>query len=403
LPDRRASPTLFDVTSVDADPHALFAAMREAGPVQQIPLGPDTMAWLITGYEDGRKALNDPKLSNSMLRQSVLYDSDGNVPEHVQRTMSRHMLSADGAEHARLRRLVSAEFTPRRVEELRPRVREISDSLIAGFDGDIVDLIDAYAFPLPFQVICELVGVPEIDRDSFRSWSNTIAAGTVMVSERTVDAVTNIAAYVGGLVERRRSDPDGALLSALIQQSDSGDRLSPEELTSLVFLLLLAGHETTVNLIGNAMYLLLSRPELAERLRAEPALLPSAVEEILRYESPVKMSAVRVATEPLTVGESTIPAGQPVLVCLMGANRDPHIFERPDEFELSRKDGQHLAFGHGPHFCLGALLARMEAEIAIGSLLESFPRMRLAVPVQELRWRPGKLLRGLAHLPVRLT
>lgn len=381
----------------------MFAAMRDAGPVREIQLGPGAKVWLITGYEDGRKALSDPKLAKSLLRQSLLFDSSGAVPEHVQRVMSKHLLSADPPDHTRLRRLVSAEFTPRRVEDLRPRVREISDSLIESFNGDPVDLIDAYAFPLPFQVICELLGVPEIDRESFRGWSNTIAAGMAAMSEQTVAAATNLAAYVGDLVERRRSEPDSALLSALIQQSEASDRLSRDELTSLVFLLLIAGHETTVNLIGNAMYLLLERPSLATALRSDPSLLPSAVEEFLRYESPVKMSTIRVTTEPLTVGDVTIPAGEPVLISLMGANRDPHAFADPDELDVSRKDGQHLAFGHGPHFCLGAPLARMEGEIAIGSLLARFPRMRLAVPADELEWRPGMLLRGLAHLPVHLA
>jgi len=376
--------------------------MRNAGPVHQIPLGPQATAWLITGYEEGRKALNDPRLAKSLMRQSVMYDSPGAVPEHVHRVMSKHMLSADPPDHTRLRRLVSAEFTPRRVEDLRPRVRGISDSLIEAFDGDRIDLIDAYAFPLPFQVICELLGVPEIDRDSFRGWSNTIASGMAAMTSQTVDAATNLTAYVAELVERRRSEPDGALLSALIRQSDSGDGLSQDELTSLVFLLLIAGHETTVNLIGNAMYLLLTRPPEAERLRSEPALLPSAIEEFLRYESPIQMTSIRVTTEPVTVGEVTIPAGQPVLVSLLGVNRDPDAFGSPDELQLSRKDGQHLAFGHGPHFCLGAPLARMEGEIALGSLLDRFPRMRLAVPVEELQWRPGVLMRGLAHLPVLL-
>ncbi|HZM75718.1 MAG TPA: cytochrome P450 [Candidatus Limnocylindrales bacterium] len=389
------------MTAVDADPHATLAAMREAGPVHEIPLGPEAKAWLITGYEAGRRALSDPKLVKS-LGESVLYDGRGAIPDHVRQMMSKNMLSADPPDHTRLRRLVSAEFTPRRVEDLRPRVREISDSLIEAFEGDEIDLIDAYAFPLPFQVICELLGVPEMDRESFRGWSNTISAAMPVMTEQTVDAAKNVAAYVGELVELRRSEPDDALLSALIQRSDSGDRLSRDELTSLVFLLLIAGHETTVNLIGNAMYLLLDRPALACALRAEPGLLPPAIEEFLRYESPVKLSTFRVTTEPLTVGEVTIPAGQPVLVSLLGANRDPRAFGHPDQLELSRKDGQHLAFGHGPHFCLGAPLARMEGEIAIGSLLERFPRMRFAVPVEELEWRPGALMRGLAHLPVTL-
>ncbi len=384
----------------------MLAALREAGPVHEIPFPPTETAWLITRYDEARRALNDPRLAKGPLR-TALRAGPGALPAQTLDAIGSHMLNTDPPDHTRLRRLVSAAFTARRIEGLRSRVRAISDELIDELaTKDQADLIDDYAFPLPFTVICELIGVPEVDRASFRAWSNVLVSGDASRGESRADeerhAATSMIAYVRELVERRRAEPDDALMSGLVQTTDAGDQLTEDELTSLVFLLLVAGHETTVNLIGNGMYLLLSQTDRADALRADPGLIPAAVEEILRYESPVKTSTLRITTEPVTIGEVTIPAGKIVMISLMAANRDPEAFPDADTLEWEREGRQHLAFGHGLHYCLGAPLAKLEGEIAIGSLLDRFPAMRPAKALSELEWRPGLLLRGLQHLPVVL-
>jgi cytochrome P450 len=241
--------------------------------------------------------------------------------------------------------------------------------------------------------------VPVADRDSFRTWSNTIVAGSAN-RERLPGAMQAMVAYIRRLIAERRAHPGDDLLSGLIGVRDEQDRLSEDELSSMVFLLLIAGHETTVNLIGNGAYLLLGRRERWDRLRAEPALLPGAIEEFLRFEGPVETATFRVATEDLVIGGTTVKAGDPVLVALLAADRDEGRFPDSDELRLDRAQNPHLAFGHGIHSCLGAPLARLEAQVAFGKLLARFPRLRLAVPAEELTWRPGVLMRGLQSLPV---
>ena len=393
----------FSEAELIADPHELLARLRKAGPVHRFDFMPGTDGWLITSHDDARRALTDPRLSKAVMATGRL-GAGSSFPADLQKAISLHMLNADPPDHTRLRRLVSAAFTARRMEGLRPRIQEITDSLIAGLAGrQTADIIDDFAFPLPFQVICELIGVPQVDRDDFRSWSNTLVGGAGG-REQAFHALTAMTAYVRELVERKRGQPDDALLSAMIEVSDSGDRLSGDELTSLVFLLLVAGHETTVNLIGNAMFLLLSRPDDAAALRADESLLPAAIEEFLRFESPVKTTTYRMATEPITIGDVTIPAGAIVVVSLLSANHDEGTFADAEVFDPARVDAQqHIAFGYGIHYCLGAPLARLEGQIAIGSLLRAFPELAPAEPLTGLAWRPGILLRGLNHLPVRLS
>ncbi|NUT34734.1 MAG: cytochrome P450 [Hamadaea sp.] len=381
-----------------ASPHDQLAHLRSTGPVHPVPIGPGMTGWLITGYADARRALTDPRLSKGALAGMSPF------PVDVRAAMSEHMLNADPPDHTRLRRLVSAAFTARRIDGLRPRIQEITDDLLAALDGrDEADVIDDFAFPLPFQVICELVGVPDVDRDAFRGWSNTMVAGPAAAPEEMFAAVSQCADYLAELIARKRAEPDDALLSGLIEASDAGDRLTGDELSSLVFLLLLAGHETTVNLIGNAVYLLLQRPELAARLRADESAMPAAIEEFLRYESPVKSSTLRMAVEPVQVGDAVIPAGDIAIISLLSANRDAEAFTDADTFDPERADTSgHLAFGHGVHYCLGAPLARLEGQIAIGSLLRAFPGLRFAGDPAGLAWRPGLLMHGLVNLPVRL-
>ncbi|MEV4346328.1 cytochrome P450 [Actinoplanes sp. NPDC049596] len=371
-----------------ADPHPFYAALRRTDPVHLVTLPNGSRAWLVTRYEDAKRALSDPRLSKQ-------YPVVG-LP-----AVSRHMLSADPPDHTRLRRLVSAAFTARRVEALRPRIEEITAGLlddVARSGRDEIDLIDAFAFPLPIQVICELLGVPGEDRDDFRTWTNIIVAGP----QPGVDhrgAVMALIAYIRELLVKRRRQSGDDLLAALLEVRDDQDRLTEDELTSMVFLLLIAGHETTVNLIGNGAWLLLSRPERWERLVAGPSLLPAAIEEMLRFEAPVETATFRIAVTDLTIGGRPVAAGDQVVVGLLAANRDDR-FDAPDEMRLDRENNPHLAFGHGIHYCLGAPLARLEGMVAFTRLAERFPGLRLAPDVQP-EWRPGLLLRGLQRLPVR--
>jgi cytochrome P450 len=380
------------------DPHPVYARMRRTGPVRRVKLPSGLHAWLVTRYDDGRRALADPRLSKSI--QAVGAASSGQPS--LTAPIARHMLAVDPPDHTRLRRLVSAAFTARRIESLRPRIEEITTELLDALEGeDEADLIDAFAFPLPIQVICELLGVPAADRDVFREWSNVIVAGA-LAGDRLAPAIRELIGYIGTLLANRREHGGDDLLAGLIQVSEEGDRLSAEELTSMVFLLLIAGHETTVNLIGNGAWLLLRDRERWERLRADRALLPTAIEEFLRFEGPVETSTFRVATERLEIGGVTIEAGDPVVVVLLSANRDEDRFPDAGELRLDRTGNPHLAFGHGIHYCLGAPLARLEAQIAFTALLDRFPGLRLAADPDELPWRPGTLLRGLYTLPVRL-
>lgn len=379
---------------------AVLARLRAEQPVFPVTMPTGNRMWLVIRHDDARRVLADPRLSNRIGR-GVLLGGGSAGPT------SEHMLSSDPPDHTRLRRLVSAGFTARRVERLEPRITAIANRLLDDMGGtDTVDLMDTFAFPLPIQVICELLGVPPDDRDEFRVWSNTVVGGTLIADpsrEGVVrDALGQIVVYIRQLVADKRRTPADDLLSALLEVRDEGDRLSEDELVAMVFLMLIAGHETTMNLIGNGTYLLLTHPEQRSRIDADRSLLPAAIEEFLRYEPPVQNTTLRVTTEPVEVSGVTIPAGELVMVSLLSANRDGTAFADADRFDIARPGAPHLAFGHGIHFCLGAALARLEGRIAIAALLDRYPGLRLACPPDELPWRVTLFVRGLAHLPVRL-
>lgn len=381
------------------DPHPVYAAMREQAPVHRLQLPTGMEMWLVTRYADARSALGDPRLSK---RVGATENAQALAPE-VRAPLTRHLLANDPPDHTRLRRLVAKAFTARRVEQLRGRVEQLSAALIAAMaTGERADVIDDYAVQLPIQVICELLGIPQEDQEEFRHWTGILVAGSADRSGVPA-ASASFLGYLRTLIAAKRAEPADDLLSALIATTDEGDRLDEDELTSMVFLLLIAGHETTVNLIGNGMWTLLTRPDEHRRLLDDPALIASAVEEFLRLESPVETATFRVAMEPVTYGGVTIPAGGIVAISLLSANRDPARFPDPSAVDLDRPDHQHLAFGHGVHYCLGAPLARLEAQIAFRDLLAAFPAMHLAVPASELIWRPGVLIHGTTTLPVHLT
>ncbi|MFF2569388.1 cytochrome P450 [Streptomyces sp. NPDC058084] len=377
-----------------ADPYPYYAKLREAGPVHEV-VTPDGMpAWLVVGYEEGRAALADQRLSKSF--------SAFDLPLPEEEIIGPHLLIVDPPDHTRLRKLVTGEFTGRRVEALRPRVQQLTDELLdAMAPAGRADLVDSFAFPLPVTVICELLGVPAADRDRFRVWSNELVAPTGPEAEQEA-AVVAFGAYLDELIEDKRAyGPADDLLSALIAtRAEDGDRLSLPELRALAYLLLIAGHETTVNLIANTVRALLDHPEQLAALRADFGLIDGAIEEGLRYDGPVENATLRFAREPFVLGGTEIPAGGIVLVALASGARDPGRFPEPDRFDIRRDPRGHLAFGHGIHYCLGAPLARLEGKTAIESLLRRFPRLELDPEAGPQEWLSGMLIRGTRRLPV---
>ncbi|UJB40220.1 cytochrome P450 family protein [Streptomyces sp. A1-5] len=378
------------------DPYPYYAKLREQGPVHRIRTPYDQDSWLVVGHEAVRAALADPRLGKDW--------SSANLERVVgEAPLFTNMLDVDPPHHTRLRKLVAKEFTSRRVEALRPRVQhltdELLDAMLAAPDGR-ADLIEALAFPLPMTVICELLGVPSIDRESFRAWSHELVSPTG--PEEVVRATQEMSDYLSALIETQRREPVDGLLSALIRTSDEdGDRLSRDELIGTAFLLLVAGHETTVNLIANGVRALLERPAQLAALRADDGLLDNAVEEMLRYDGPVETATWRCASEPVELGGTVIPAGSPVLISLASASRDPQRFAVADDFDITRDPRGHVAFGHGIHFCLGAPLARLEGRIALRSLVDRCPSLALDTAADAPNWRTGLLMRGMDRLPIR--
>lgn len=376
-----------------ANPYPYYAKLRAEGPVHTVRTEHFDRVWLIVGYEEARAALADQRLSKNW-RVMEGWSATGNP-------INANMLEMDAPHHTRLRRLVAREFTPRRIEALRPRVEQITAGLLdAMVPAGSADLVDALAFPLPMTVICELLGVPDLDRDAFRLMSNAIVAP--VSHEKEEAAVHAMGAYLDELIEDKRCAPGDDLMSALIQARDEGgDRLSSDELVGMAFLLLVAGHETTVNLISNGVRALLDHPEQLALLRDEPELIDGAVEEMLRYDGPIENATLRFTREPVPIGSHVIPAGEAVLVALGSAGRDADRYPDPDTFDIRRDTQGHLAFGHGIHFCMGAPLARMEGRIAIRALLDRCPGLVRDPDGGEPDWLPGMLIRGVRGLPVR--
>ncbi|MFB6819871.1 cytochrome P450 [Streptomyces sp. NPDC056347] len=376
-----------------ANPYPYYEKMRAVGPVHTVRTDEFERVWLVVGYEEARATLSDPRFTKD-------WRSLPGAPEVD--PIFLNMLELDAPHHTRLRKLVAREFTARRVESLRPRVQEITDGLLdAMVPAGRADLVDALAFPLPMTVICELIGVPHLDRDRFRGLSNEVVSPTS--PEQEAEAVRIMGEYLRELIDDKRRSPGDDLMSALVRTRDEeGDRLSFDELMGMAFLLLVAGHETTVNLIANGVRALLDHPDQLAALRDDPGLTGGAVEEMLRYDGPVENATFRFAREDIPMGRRIIPAGAPVLVSLAGADRDGGRYPEPGTFDIRREPQGHLAFGHGLHFCVGAPLARMEGRIAIRSLLERCPGLALDTEAdREPDWIPGMLIRGARGLPVR--
>ena len=387
-----------------ANPFPFYRQLREKGPMRRVVITGGLKAWLVTRYEDGLAALCDPRLSSD-IRDASDPSLLQQLPTTERESMLRNMLRADPPDHSRLRRLVSKAFTARRVAELRPRVQAITDGLLdAIVQSGRGDLVADFALPLPVTVISELLGVPTTDRYEFQRWTDEmILRGPEPPDPTVVDAAwQQMHAYLTKLLEAKRANAADDLLSALIVARDEEQRLDENELIAMAFLLLVAGYITTVNLISGGIAALLAHPDQLQLLRDDPALLPDAIEEFLRYDGPVNPGIARFARETLEIAGVTIPRGATVLVASAIADRDPARFPDPDRLDITRRNNPHLAFGHGIHYCLGAPLARLEGQVAIGTALRRLPHLTLAVPPGELRWRPSGL-RGPEHLPVTFT
>jgi cytochrome P450 len=389
------------------DPFPLFASVRELGAVQPVTLADGHDAWLVSRYEEARTALNDLRFSKDM-HAALALGSDVVAEGLPGPAFARHMLSVDPPDHTRLRRLVSAAFSPRRIEALRPRVQSIVDDLLddvaASGPDSRVDLVGTFAFPLPFTVICELLGVPEPDRLPLGRGLTALLVPTPTPAAyaRAKEASDAVVAMLEALVEAKQRTPGDDLVSGLLSARDGEERLDNQEMLSTIFQLIVAGHDTTASLIGTSVVTLFRNPDQLAQLSADPDMIPAAIEECLRYDAPVPHATFRYAIEPVEIGDVTIPAGSQVIICLAAANRDADRYHDSELFDIDRAEMRHLAFGHGIHHCLGAALARMEGQVALASLLRRFPELSLAVPAGDLHWDHGDglVLRGLSELPV---
>jgi cytochrome P450 len=389
-------------TAPDRDHHTQNAALRGSCPMRAINYPPGADAFVVADYETTLKTFTDPRLSKQVENSPAWFRDQLKESSPV---LIRNMITADAPDHTRLRKLVSQAFLPRRMERLRPRIQEITDSLIDGFpDSGEVDLIE-FAFSVPMRVICEFLRVRIEDRPQLHEWGNLLSGAPYPDEEtnrRLKWASESIERYLLDLLEERRADLGDDLVSELIRAADEEDRFSNDELVSTMVLLIIAGHKTTANLIGNGTQALLRHPDQLQWLIEHPEQVELAVEELLRYESPVYRGTLRVATEEFAIHGQEVNPEAFVHLLITSANRDADAFPEPDRLDLQRTPNRHLSFGHGAHFCAGAPLSRVEGQVVFNTLLRRLPGLRLAVPAEDLEWIfDNSTSRGLASLPVR--
>lgn len=407
----RSWPEIVDTGSreFNANPFPFYARLRAEAPVCRIPLRTGETAWFVTRYDDAATVLKDERFIKN---RSIALTAEQDASQIWFRKLLKFrwfkplqqtMLHLDPPDHTRLRALVSKAFSPRLIETMQDRMRRLAKELLdLAQKQSQVDLIRDYALPFPITIIAELLGVPPEDRQQFQRWSR---AHFVSSFWGLVNALPNALAllrYLRKISKQRRAVPRDDLISALVLAEEGGDRMSEGELLAMIALLLIAGHETTANLIGNGTLALLEHPDQLDRLRNHPELIKPAVEELLRYSGPLKSATERYTREDVSLAGITIPRGEMVAAEVASANRDERQFPEPDTLNIRREPNKHLAFGLGTHFCVGAALARLEGQIAIDALVRNFPDLRLAAAPRSVSWRPGLLLRGLDALPVVL-
>ena len=370
----------------------------DAQPILRVRFPSGYEGWLVTRYEDARLVLSDPRFSRALLYE----DAPCMIQPGDFSTGERSILNLDPPDHTRLRRLAAQAFTARRIAALRPMIERITDELLTAMARQTppVDVIEHFAFPLPTAVMCEILGVPFANRDRFAKWSQVIVAPLAFTPELVEQARADGASDMLELVAAKREAPGEDILSSLVLAQEGDDRLTDAELVDLGNQLLLAGHETTVTLLGSGLFLLFANPGQLAALRADPDLTPSAIEEIMRFDGPIENSLLRVPLEDIDIAGTVIKKGEGVVALTSVANRDHSVFPDPDKFDVSRRGAAQLGFGHGIHFCLGAALARMEADVALRALLARFPGLDLAVPAEDVQWRPPLTTRGPVRLPV---
>jgi cytochrome P450 len=393
-------------------PYEYLRRFREEAPAREVVFPHGARVWLVTRYEDVRALLSDPRVSKDGRRMNELFARHSGVPYEPEQDdtsgvgfdddLSAHLLNTDPPRHTRLRRLVSTAFTARRTEALRPLVTQVVDELLDAFaDQAEVDIIEALAMPLPMTMSCHLFGIPLEDRPLFQRWATKLI-GAGQDPDEVAEASRNVTEYAHRLIELKRADPGEDMLTMLVQASEDGDQLSRGELTAMIFLLATAGHVSTAHSIGNALYTLLTHPGELDRLKADPALMPAAVNELLRYDGGVGTGSFRFTRTEIRLGDVVIPPDRILVLSISSANHDDAHFADPDALDLTRPAAAHLAFGHGLHYCVGAPLARMQMEIVLRRLLARYPDLRLAVAPDQVHWEESTLLRGLETLPVLL-
>lgn len=412
-PQPSATPPRLSGEDFKADPYPTYAVLRAEHPVFcRTSADGSARLWFITRYEDVAAALRDHRRFVKDVRNTLTAEERAALPPapELYDLLTHHMLNADGAQHARLRALVGKAFAARRVDQLESRIATLAAHLLDRVEArGHMDLIEEFALPFSITVIAELLGIPSRDRQRFRAWSHVLVAPSAdgarneRKTARLRFAMTDFVAYLGALCEERRQKPRDDLISTLLQVEDGGSRLSAEELYSMVLLLTVVGHETSVYLIGNCVLTLLSHPPALEEARRRPELIPQAIEEMIRYDGPVERATMRFAAEDIELHGQVIRRGDAVSLVLASAHRDPAACAAPDTLDINRADCRHLGFGLGVHYCLGAPLARLETRVALAALLQRLPELRLGVPCAELRWVTNPILRAPRRLPVQWT
>jgi len=397
--------THVDVTDATfkANPFPFYAQLRTESPVFPVTLPTKQRAWLVTRYDDVLDVLKDERFAKNR-RNAMSPAQLKKAPwmPSMFKPLEQNMLDSDSPDHTRLRALVHKAFTARMIERMRDQIQALTNELLDGVESKgSMDVIADFALPLPLTMIGRILGIPAADNQKFHRWTQVVvSAGTNRNLVALIPTLIRFMGYLKRSIRERRAHPKDDLITALVQAKDGNDQLSEDEIVAMIFLLLVAGHETTVNLIGSGVLALLEHPDQLRKLRHEPEIIKSAVEELLRFVCPVEMATERYAREDITIAGTTIPRGELVLAVIGSANRDAKYFANSDLLDITRMNNKHLAFGQGVHYCLGAPLARLEGQIAIGALVQRMPNLQLSVAPDQLRWRGAFVLRGLEALPV---